>query len=54
MESYPGAGLTTEQLLDALCRRVEEQRSTYGHDIKNLGFRSMVRNRRFSLRRVLR
>ena len=48
MGTYPGADLTTDQLLDALSRRVEHQRSIYGNNIKNSDFHSMVRNWAFS------
>lgn len=62
MENYPGADLTTEQLLDALSRRVEQQRSIYDRNIKNrtsdpwcvmeilltVGHSALTSNQRFS------
>ena len=52
MEAYPGDSLPTEQILDALSRRVEQQRSVCDHNIKNRDFRFMVGNPRFSPRRA--
>ena len=43
METYPGADLTTDQILDALSRRVNQQLSSYGRNVKDQGFKSMVR-----------
>ena len=52
MEVYPGASLTTEQILDALSRRVEQQRSACDRNIKNQDFQFMVRDPRSSPRRA--
>ena len=43
METYPGADLTVEQILDALSRQVKQQLSSCGHNAKNQDFRLMVR-----------
>ena len=49
MGTYPGADWTTEQLLDALSNQVEQQRSAF-RNVKDRGFRSVVRSQRPSLR----
>ncbi|KAF9784591.1 hypothetical protein BJ322DRAFT_1109304 [Thelephora terrestris] len=53
MESYPGASLTTEQLLDALLRRVDQQRSVCDRNVKNQDFRLMVSNQEKLLSKLL-
>ena len=47
MEGYPGANLTTVQILGALSQRVGEQLSIYSSNTDNRDFRSMVRNGKF-------
>ncbi|KAF9784594.1 hypothetical protein BJ322DRAFT_1021314 [Thelephora terrestris] len=53
MESYPGADLTTEQLLDALFRRVEQQRSVCSWNVKDPDFRFMISNQEEVLSKLL-
>ena len=47
METYPGADLTTDQILDALSRRIKQQLSGYDHNVKDQGFKFMVCHRVF-------
>ncbi|KAF9784593.1 hypothetical protein BJ322DRAFT_1109306 [Thelephora terrestris] len=53
METYPGADLTTEQLLEALSRRVKQQRSVCDRNVKNQDFRFKVYNQEEVLSNLL-
>ncbi|KAF9784592.1 hypothetical protein BJ322DRAFT_853339 [Thelephora terrestris] len=53
METYPGSDLTTEQLLDALFRRVDQQRSVCDRNVRNQDFRLMVSNQEKVLSKLL-
>ncbi|KAF9784595.1 hypothetical protein BJ322DRAFT_853393 [Thelephora terrestris] len=53
MDTYPGADLTTEQLLDALFRRVKQQRLVCDRNVKSPDFRFMVYNQEEVLSKLL-